>query len=409
MEKVSSLAINGGAPARSRPDEAKVTRLGTAEMGAAEIAAISRVLEDRVLFRHHGHTVKEFETAFADFLGGGPEIRTLAVNSGSTALQLALASLGVESGDEVLVPSMGFLSVATAVQAVGATPRFVPVDRSLTLDVAAAADLVTPRTRAVLAVHAYGSSSDMAGILRLADGGGLFVLEDAAQACGATYRGRRVGTFGHAATFSFQDFKLISTGEGGMVVTQDLRHHDRAVYMHDVSTTWNAPEVAARVGAPMLAPGNVRMSELEGAIGLVQLRRWEESTARLRAAKAPLQSYLSEVRGIVVREHWDPAGELATHLVFYVDSSNSATWIAAALRAEGVKADPLLSAPGRNRNWAGDWGPILARHDPPATVPPEIIERDLETLGSGVVIYIDLSWSETDGAQTLLALTKVCP
>jgi dTDP-4-amino-4,6-dideoxygalactose transaminase len=211
-DAASGRAATTKVPARTRPDTERVMRPGSAQVGEAEGKAVEEVLNDQVFYRYHGSKVTAFEQRFAAGLLDGR--RTLAVNSGSSALQIAFAALDTEPGFEVLVPVLGFVSAATAVIAAGGMPRFVPVDRSLGIDVPAAASYVTNRTRAVLTVHYAGATCDLTAVSGFARAHGLHVVEDAAQACGASFAGRPAGTHGVVSAFSFQHFKLLSTGEG---------------------------------------------------------------------------------------------------------------------------------------------------------------------------------------------------
>ncbi len=166
-----------------------------------------------------GPMVERFERAFAQAIG----VRhAVSCNSGTSALHLALAALGIGPGDEVIVPDFTMIASACAVLYTGATPVFVDVEADIcTLDPNLVAAAITPRTRAILAVHIYGHSADMDALAALADARGLWLVEDAAEAHGARYRGRACGALGDIAAFSFYGNKIISTGEGGMLTTDD--------------------------------------------------------------------------------------------------------------------------------------------------------------------------------------------
>ena len=212
-----------------------------------------------------GTFIPEFERSFAAFCSVREAV---AVSNGTAALHLALLALGVSPGDEVLVPSLTFIATANAVRYCGATPIFVDADRETwCMDAAALEALVTPRTKAVIPVHLYGHPCDMEPILGVARRHGLAVVEDAAEAHGAEYRGRRVGAFGAISCFSFYGNKIMTTGEGGMCLTDDsilaerlrvLRDHGmdpKRHYWHDV------------VGY------NYRMTNLQAAIGVAQVKK----------------------------------------------------------------------------------------------------------------------------------------
>src|SRR5579884_4541817 len=172
----AALAIDGGLPARSRPDTVRTPLTGAAAYGDEEIAAVTAVLRERKLWRYHGDRVTRFEREVEARLGGG---RALAVNSGTSALYLALAALDASTGAEVIVPTYGFVSCATAVAAAGFIPRFAPVDQSLGIDVSALAQ--HSNAAAVLAVHTAGAACDLDGVLAFAERTGAVVVEDVAQ------------------------------------------------------------------------------------------------------------------------------------------------------------------------------------------------------------------------------------
>ena len=166
-----------------------------------------------------GKYVEQFEAAFAEFCGVRHGV---SCTNGTVALHLALLALGIGPGDEVIVPTLTFVATANAVRYCGATPVFVDCEpETWNIDPGLIESRITPKTKAIIVVHLYGHPVDMDAVMSLADRHGLFVVEDAAEAHGAIYRGRMVGSIGHIATFSFFGNKVISTGEGGMVTTDD--------------------------------------------------------------------------------------------------------------------------------------------------------------------------------------------
>jgi 8-amino-3,8-dideoxy-alpha-D-manno-octulosonate transaminase len=403
MPHSPTLAIDGGRPARTRPDTYRVLSPGASQMGDEEEAAVAEVLRQRILYRYWGSTVAEFEEQVSATLGGG--VTALAVNSGSSALQLAFAALDLPAGSEVLMPTWGFISAATTARNAGLSPRFVPVDHSLTFDPVAVADSVTARTGAILAVHPLGSACDLALVGALARETGALVVEDVAQAHGGSYQGQALGTLGDVAAFSLQYFKLASTGEGGVVVTRRPELYARAFAMHDAAALWTAPELFATTESLVVGPGNLRMSEIEGALGLVQLKRLSSTIKRMREIRAELDPVMAAA-DVLLRPHADPLGEVGTALIFYCDNPPSADWVVSALKAEGVGATNLLGAPGTNRHWAGDWTPVLRRC---GIEPPEqaVVDRDREVLASGVQVGIDPRYSSEDVSETRIALEKI--
>lgn len=376
--------------------------IGGSRYGHEELAAVTAVLESKVLWRHQGSTVSEFEARVAARIA--PGARALAVNSGTSALYLQFAALDLAEGARVAMPTFGFVSAATACRAAGLVPVFVPVDEALAIDVSALDDLQD--VNAVLAVHPFGAACDIDGVSAWAARSGALVLEDAAQCFGGRFRGRPVGGFGVSAALSFQHFKVLSTGEGGMLLCRDDAVADRAALIHDAASDWTVPDMAARVTRLRTAPLNLRMSELEGALGLAQLDQVDSTLARLRQIHAGCSALLSSVAGVRPRPVADPDGEVGSHLVFHLPDRSSAERAAHALMAEGMFAGTLVGAPGRNRHWAGDWAAPLARCG--MLVPdPEIIERDRNTLATAVSVPIDVSLDDGAVEETQRALEKV--
>ncbi|WP_293682731.1 DegT/DnrJ/EryC1/StrS aminotransferase family protein [uncultured Phenylobacterium sp.] len=226
-----------------------------------------------------GRFIQAFETAFAEACG----VRhAVATNNGTTALHLALVALGLGPGDEVIVPTLTYIASANAVTYCGATPVFVDCDRvTFNIDPSAVAAAITPRTRAIMPVHLYGHPVDMDPILALARQHNLYVVEDAAEAVGARYKDRAAGALGDCATFSFFGNKIITTGEGGMVTTDD---DALAARMRLYRGQGMDPQ--RRYWFPVIGY-NYRMTNIAAAIGLGQLERLDHHlAARARVAHA---------------------------------------------------------------------------------------------------------------------------
>ncbi|MFQ5612754.1 MAG: DegT/DnrJ/EryC1/StrS family aminotransferase [Anaerolineae bacterium] len=244
-----------------------------------------------------GEYVKKFETGFAHFCGVEYGVATA---NGTVALHLVLAALGLGPGDEVILPSLTFVATANAVRYTGATPVLVDSEaETWNIDPAAVAAAITPRTRALIPVHLYGHPADMDPLRALADEHGLYLIEDAAEAHGARYKGQRAGGLGHAAIFSFYGNKIITTGEGGIVVTDDQDLAERCFFLENQARSPENPYWHPAVGF------NYRMTNLQGALGLAQLERIEEFIAiRKRNAALYLQC-LAGVPGLTLPPHAD--------------------------------------------------------------------------------------------------------
>jgi perosamine synthetase len=252
------------------------------QIGDEERAAVDRVLRSGMLAQ--GPEVARFESEFSVHVGDRP---CVAVNSGTSALHLALLALGIGPGDEVIVPSFSFAATANAVALTGATPIFADIEPLYYgLDPSAVEAAITPRTAAVMPVHLYGHPAAMGSITAIAAKHGLAVVEDAAQAHLAALDGRAVGTFGAAAAFSFYPTKNMTSGEGGMVVCADesVARTVRLLRNQGMEQRY-ANEIVGY---------NLRMTDLHAAIGRVQLKRLPERTAQRRHNAAFLSAGLAK-------------------------------------------------------------------------------------------------------------------
>ncbi len=238
-----------------------------------------------------GSYVTEFERAFAKYLGV-PDAVT--VTSGTAALHLALVAAGIGPGDEVIIPAFTMIASAFAVCYTGAKPVFVDADATWNIDPALVEAKITPKTRAIMPVHVYGHSCDMAALQRIADAHGLLVIEDAAEAIGSRFKGQLCGSIGDLSCFSFFANKLVTTGEGGMVVARDERFGQRLRYFKNLCFPLDGSRryVHDEVGF------NYRMPNVLAAIGLAQLERADEYLAMRRANAARYDALLAGQRGI---------------------------------------------------------------------------------------------------------------
>lgn len=215
-----------------------------------------------------GKYIDRFEEEFARYCGTR---YALAVSNGTTGLHLALAALGLGPGDEVIIPDLTFVATANAVAYTGATPVLADIDaETLCLDPVSVKALITPRTRAIIPVHLYGHPADMDALTEIADARGIAVIEDAAEAHGAEYRGRRVGGLGQCGVFSFYGNKVITTGEGGMLTTDDADFWQRAKRLRDHAMSPTRRYFHEERGF------NYRITNLQAALGVAQLERIDD-------------------------------------------------------------------------------------------------------------------------------------
>lgn len=394
------LAIQGGEPAVRAPLPPMYP--GGLRIDEKEEAAVLEVLRSKRLFRYYGPVsgpskVAELEKRFAEMMGVK---YALAVTSGSAALMCGLVALGIGPGDEVIVPAYTWIASAEAVMGVGAVPVVAEVDESLTLDPLDVAQRITPRTKAIMPVHMRGAPSRMDALMALAGEHHLRVLEDVAQADGASYQGKRLGSIGDVGAFSFQFNKIITAGEGGMLITNDPDLYNRAVMVHDV-----VGGQRNKIPTEQIIPGlNFRMSELQGAVMLVQLERLEGLLQEMRRNKAMLKGAMesaAQKNGIRFRAINDAAGDAAIALIFSVPSAERAGKIAKALAAEGAPAGVMYRSDRIDYHVYTHWAPLVNRrtwseqggpwrwHEGEVSYGPEACPRTLDLLSRS--IHMDIS------------------
>ena len=395
------LARDGGPTARTRAEAPMFP--GGMEIGAEEIAAAARVLESKNVFRYYGvgdgpREVAAFEREFAAHLGSK---HALCVNAGSSALICGLVGAGVGPGDEVIVPAYTWNATANAVIAAGAVPVLAEVDESLTLDPEDVLRKLSPRTKALLPVHMRGTPADMDALTSIAAGHGLVVIEDVCQAAGATFRGRRLGTFGDAGAFSLQFNKIITTGEGGVMITDRDDVYELAIDVHDC-----AGSVRRGTGLPKFAGWNFRASELQGAVARVQLTRLDGLLERMRANQAWLVERISELPGLTMRRRNDDGGDAGICLVAYARDAATAHRAVDALRAEGVEAMQIYSPEVVDLHVYPYWRPVLDKIAS-AGLPAPDCPRTLDLTGRAIHIDVSPLNEASDLEEIAHAFTKV--
>lgn len=275
-------------------------------LGPAEERAAAAVIASGWVAQ--GEQVARFEDAFAAEVQGH---HAVATSSCTTALHLAMLVAGVGPGDEVIVPSLSFVATANAVRYTGARPVFADIDEnSLALTAATIEPVLTPRTRAVLLVHQAGTPADIEDVQALCDRHSIELLEDAACAAGASYRSRPIGGHTRMAAFSFHPRKLITTGEGGMLVCRDAEDANRARRLREHAMDVSAADRHRARGVVIehyLETGfNYRMTDIQAAIGLVQLTRLTGIVQRRRELAARYDDWLADMAGVRVpqRPSW---------------------------------------------------------------------------------------------------------
>lgn len=303
-------------------------RLSVPVLGDEELAEIAQVLESGYLTQ--GPKAAAFEATVADLTGVDS---AFATSSATTGLHLALRALGVGEGDEVIIPDFSFPATANVVVQQGAVPVFV--DISLTdfgMDPALLEQAITPRTKAIMPVHAFGLVCDMDPILEIAARHGLPVIEDAACALGATYHGRHAGALGTAGVFSFHPRKVITTGEGGMITTSDAALAER------ISVLRSHGSVRGSHFMSFIEAGyNYRLSDVNAAIGLVQMTRLDDLLASRRERADRYAALFADVDGVTAPI--TPEGRTHTYQSYVVllDEDIDRNAVIDAMRAAGVE------------------------------------------------------------------------
>jgi 8-amino-3,8-dideoxy-alpha-D-manno-octulosonate transaminase len=346
------LAINGGAPVRTAPLALEFP--GIHYMDEEEVTAALRVLRSRSPFRYYGIDLQgeaeAFESEFASFLGIA---HALAVTSGTAALHVALAALGVGPGQEVIVPAYMWVSVVAAVVNLGAIPILADIDETFCLDPGDVQRRITPRTTGIVAVHMSGAQADVPALSKIAKERELFLLEDCAQCVGGGIGGKKVGTLGDMATFSFQMNKNMTSGEGGCVVTNIERLYQRAFACHDTGYARDHSGRAMFEDLDLCLWGRgYRLDELRASILRVQLTKLPQVIANMHRSKYRIRRALEAYPEVRLRRIVDPEGDTGSFLISTYKDSQTAKSISDALRAEGIVTSPQ----GVNNIVMTNWG-----------------------------------------------------
>lgn len=304
--------------------------------GESEQKSVQEVLDSGILMRYGFDGLRngiwkasEFETAFADRMRVK---HAHLVSSGTAALTTALASAGIGSGDRVIVPVFTFVASFEAVLAVGAVPVLCDIDETLGLDPSAVEALITPNTRAIMAVHMCGSMADLGALLSIAHKHNLILIEDACQAIGGSYNGKPLGSLGQIGCFSFDFVKTITCGEGGALITNNREYFEKATafsdHGHDHLGTDRGLDKHPYLGY------NFRISELHAAVGLAQLKRLDEFLAIQQKHYNKLREALRTISGVEFRSIPSDAVENYSFLNFFLPDSESAERVMTQFRAQ---------------------------------------------------------------------------
>lgn len=416
MATSEKLAIDGGTPVRAQP---LVPGKGLAVFGDEERKAAVDVLDSKSLFRYYGpalgNRVEGFEQASCRLLGSAYAVAT---SSGTAALRAGLAALGVGCGDEVIVPALTFIATVNAVVVQSAVPVFAEVDDTLGLDAADVEAKITPRTAAIIPVHLDNGACDMDPLMAVARRHGVPVLEDTAQAMGATYKGRALGTIGDLGGFSLQLEKNVTSGEGGLLVSDDERLYLRAARYQDQGGQFVTSTGGGRGHEPIepFVGENLRMTELAGAIAEVQLSKLPGLLAAQRRNQRRILAAVGDLPGLAFRRVPDPEGDGGSSVNVFLPTAELARRFAKALRAEGVPAgqlyrgEPVYLTPSirEKRTASGKGGPWhCAEHPTDVEYGPGLCPQTEDLAGRAAIIVVTAQYSDADCDDVVAAITKV--
>lgn len=415
------LAIDGGFPVR--PTMLRAGFHGSAEIDQHEIDAVLEVLRQKRLFRFLAEGAETSKVAlieqwYCERLGCR---YALAVNGGTAALIAALFGVDVGPGDEVIIPAYTYVATAAAVIAAGAVPVIAEVDASLTLDPQDVEAKITPYTKAILPVHMRGIPARMDELLAVAQRHGLLVVEDVAQSNGACYKGRPLGTMGLAGCYSFQQYKIITSGEGGLVVTDDQTVYDRARMQHDSAARfWEGSADHGRYDF-VISGENYRLSELPAALVWAQRERLDPILARCRAVKRRIVAGLQDTPGIQLQDVPDPDGECGISFGFFAPSAALAQRFATDLKGENIHCGTVYDNSIPDRHIYSHWPFMMSGLAPDRRAPwknplykgavdgysPRQCPRSLDYLGRTVMLFIDQFFTLDDADTIVEGVRKV--
>lgn len=311
-------------------------------VGEEEIQEVLEVLRSGYLYRYNTALDNQGDSRFQgkvmqveEKVARLSKVRyAVAVNSGTSALLTAMVGLGIGPGDEVIVPGFTFVASISSIVYTGAVPVLAEVDRTLNLDPADVKQKITPRTKAIMAVHMMGNPARLDELKAIADEHDLFLIEDCAQAFGASYKGRPIGSIGQVGTFSFNVYKTITSGDGGMIITDDEALYRRCFAFHDQG---HAPlRSGVEIGKRPFLGLDFRYTELQAAVLLAQLRKLPGLLDRLRLNKHRFKSLIADLPGLEFREVLDSEEEIATILTVILPSADVAQKIAADLNSKVI-------------------------------------------------------------------------
>lgn len=379
-------------------------------IGQEEVEAVQRVINSKTLFRRgnpdngHQNEVIKFERELAEKIGTE---YALCLTSGTSALICAMVGLGIGPGDEVIIPAYTYIATAQAVLSVGAVPVIADVDETMTLDPEDVKAKLSPNVKAIIPVHMVGRVANLKVLLEIAHHNNIKLIEDSCQCDGGSFQGKRTGSWGDAGAFSFNDFKIISSGEGGALVTNDKAIFERALAYHDSLVSF--PHFGEDLSIPAFLGAQFRANEIQGAILRVQLQRLDGILEDLRRNRKRFENELKDVLTIAPNNDFD--GDCGVVAAFQFDDAEAADTFA-------KKAGGWLPI-NTGRHVYSNWDMLIENrigHHPdmnPLNHPKnqhlrieynaELCPRSLDLLSRTVFISINPDWTEEEIAQRIAA------
>lgn len=377
-------------------------------IGAEELQEIQEVFDSgAVLFRHSFEAlrngcfkVQEFEESFANYMGTK---HALAVSSGTAALRVALAALDIGPGDEVITQSFTFVATVEAIVESGATPICGEIDDSLNLDPNNLEQLITSKTKAVIVVHMLGVPANLPRIIEICERNNVRLIEDTAWGCGGKLNGKALGTWGDIGAFSFDFAKTMTTGEGGMLTFQSSRVFEKAAAWHDHGHE-NNPSVPRWEDTRSSSGFNFRMMELQGAVGLAQLKKLSDIVSCQRRNRDLIWDSIKDLELITLRSSPDGAFDTADALIFFVRNNKLALKCREELLKVGMSTKILPEA--YSWHFAGTWHHIKELRESHGGDLTRSFQKSAEKLSRAVSIPVGVNM-EAEVPETIrLALTR---
>ena len=385
--------------------------------GDAERNEVNDVLDSGVLMRYgfdgmrQGHwKAKELEYAIQSRF----DVKhAQLLSSGTAAVSLALASAGIGSGDEVIMPCFTFVASFEAILMLGAVPILVDIDNTLTLDIESVQAAITPKTKAIMPVHMCGSMANLDALKQICDLHNLVLIEDACQAIGGTYKGKQLGTIGDLGCFSFDFVKTVTCGEGGVVITNNKEFYTHANQFSDHGHDHIGKDRGAE-SHPILGY-NFRISELNAAVGVAQFSRLDEFLALQKKHYTIIRDELSSIAGVTFRTVPEGGVESYAFLNFFLDDLETARMVNQAFKTNGI--DVCFHYYDNNWHYIRKWEHLTTQKslfplsqgvkDGLSYLTDKTFEKSDHFIGRNLSCLIKLSWTEAEVKQRAQTMAKL--